>query len=190
MECNALVATWVVNAQTLGVELQARHAMQNFVGGVKRLAQNGVSYFRQMHAELVRAPCDRLKPQARNGHVAALALHNTPLRLRWFAMFVTDHLFRAVFPITYKGQINQPCVFGWMPKNARNIGFGDFTVLELFPDIALRGLIQRHQEYARCFHVKAVDQQAFGELLSRPNFKGILLIRFAPRNTQQIGGLG
>lgn len=177
----------VIEREALRVEHQARGG--GFCGfrGVEWVAQNRMAQFLHMNAELVRAPGQRGEAQCGGG---LLPRDDFPIRLCGAAPDVADHLERAVGPVTAQRQVNMAAFPLHAAPNAGYIGFVDFSPFELLAEAALRGLVHRHDEEARCAHIQPVDEQGLREVGLGAMFQTILLCGVFAGNTQQARGLG
>jgi len=177
--------------QAAGMQKQAPGPGLHIRRRIQRVAQDGMTQFAQMHAQLVRTSGNRFEvdARARSGFVDC---QHAPAGEAGFAKPVVDRPPRPVRPVDRDGQINRA------PAPRRRLQpAGDHGDIALRHLACRKGPVQRalcrqparHHHQARGGHIKPMHDQRIGIAGLHPRAQAILLVGTAPRHRQQAAGL-
>lgn len=83
----------MLERQFFRVQQKAICSSQRFTFGIEFVAKDHVAERFHMYTQLVRAPCEGMKPQTR---CVLVPIQNPPAGLCWFAIFTVDTMTRFV----------------------------------------------------------------------------------------------
>jgi hypothetical protein len=143
----------------------------------------------QVHAQLVRAPAQRLQQQPCG---VVCALQDLPARLAGLAELAIDLLQRSTGPVHSQRQIDQPlprCVSLKLPVHDRDVMLVDLACFKGPTQLPLAVRVARHEQQTRGGHVEPVHRQGAGPARLHPRAHAVLLVRSAAGHGQHTGGL-
>lgn len=169
-DANAFSARRFEQAQTVGMEQEARTGGQRRSLCVKLVTENGMTDREKVNAELMTAACQRGQLQPRS---VVSSFEHFPVGLAGSSLLMTDHLKRAVRPVGAQRQIDMALIPLDPTGDNRNIGLLQMTALKLEPQMALGSLVLCKDHHARGRHIQPVNGQRVRMGVPEPCFHAI-----------------